>query len=193
MARPREFDPEATLQQAIQVFWEKGYVNTSVDEIVKRSGVAKYGIYGTFGNKEALFKKVLAQYASDRHQDIQAPIRQPGASLPEIQAFFAAAPQLITQANRPKGCLVCNTGVEVGDRDPALRDYVNDFFDDIAQVLRRCLDRAVGNGELAPPPNMNSLATYLATEFRLALMLARSGQSQVAIEQHLEIALKILA
>jgi TetR/AcrR family transcriptional repressor of nem operon len=193
MARPREFDPQATLQTAIQVFWEKGYANTSVDEIVQRSGVAKYGIYGTFGNKEALFKKVLAQYASDRHQDMQEFIRRPGAALAEIQEFFAAAPGLVTQADHPKGCLVCNTGVELGERDPALRDYVNDFFDEIAQVLRRCLVRAVDQGELVPPPNLDRLATYLATEFRTALMLARSGVSQAEIEQHLEIALTVLA
>ncbi|MDJ0707876.1 MAG: helix-turn-helix domain-containing protein, partial [Leptolyngbyaceae cyanobacterium MO_188.B28] len=98
MARPREFDPQAALQTAIQVFWEKGYADTSVGEIVKRSRVAKYGIYGTFGTKEELFKKVLAQYARDRHQDIQAAIRQPDASLPEIRQFFADAPRLITQA-----------------------------------------------------------------------------------------------
>ena len=103
MARPREFDPQAALQTAIQVFWEKGYADTSVGEIVKRSGVAKYGIYGTFGNKEELFKKVLTQYASDRHQDIQAPIRQPGASLPEMRQFFAEAAKIITKETPPRG------------------------------------------------------------------------------------------
>ena len=49
MARPREFDPQATLQTAIEVFWEKGYFDGSVDEVVKRSGVAKYGIYWSSG------------------------------------------------------------------------------------------------------------------------------------------------
>lgn len=193
MARPREFDPQATLQIAIQVFWEKGYTAASVDEVVRRSGVAKYGIYNTFGNKEELFKKVLVQYASDRHQDIQRPIRQPGASLPEIREFFAEAPKLITQEHAPHGCLVCNTGVELGNDNPDLRDYVNDFFDDIARVLQRCLGRAVEKGELTTSQTLDKLGTYLATEFRTALMLARSGCSQGQIEQHLAIALQVLS
>ncbi len=48
MARTREFDPAELLQTAIRVFWEKGYADASVDEIVARSGVAKYGIYGAY-------------------------------------------------------------------------------------------------------------------------------------------------
>ncbi|MCG8363574.1 MAG: TetR/AcrR family transcriptional regulator [Pseudanabaenales cyanobacterium] len=192
MARPREFDPQAALQTAIQVFWEKGYANTSVGEIVKRSGVAKYGIYGTFGNKEELFKQVLAQYARDRHQDIQRPIRQPGASLPEIRAFFAEAPKLMTQEGYLHGCLICNTGIELGLRDPEIRNFVNNFFGDIARVLQRCLVRAVEKGELETPKDIIGMASYLATEFRTALMLARSGYSRQDIEQHLEIALQVL-
>lgn len=192
MARHREFDPNAALQTAIQVFWEKGYTATSVDEVVKRSGVSKYGIYSTFGNKQELFKKVLAQYAADRHQDIQRPIRQPGASLSEIRKFFADVPHIITQDDHPSGCLIANTGIELGMSDLDIRDYVNDFFGDVAQVLQRCLARAVEKGELDTPEDIAGLATYLATEFRTALMLARSGCSQETINQHLHIALQAL-
>ena len=192
MARHREFDPQAALQTAIRVFWEKGYGATSVDDVVKQSGVAKYGIYNTFGNKESLFKQVLTQYAMDRHQDIQRPIRQPGASLPEICDFFANVPALITREDKPCGCLMVNTGVELGLNNPDIRDYINDFFDDIAQVLQRCLNRAVKKGELEPLDDSMAIATYLATEFRTALMLARSGCSQAVIEQHLNVALHIL-
>jgi len=192
MARRREFDPDVVLQTAIQLFWEQGYTATSVDEVVKRSGVAKYGIYGTFGPKQALFKKVLAQYAADRHQDVQRPIRQPGASLPAIRQFFDQVPELLTRSDQQWGCLVCNTGMEIGLRDPEIQTFVKDFFDDIARVLKRCLMRAVKRGELEQPADIAALATYLATEFRTALMLARSGADAQTIQQHLQFALQVL-
>lgn len=193
MPRPREFDPQAALQTAIQVFWEKGYYDTSVDEVVKHSGVAKYGIYGTFGPKRELFKKALSQYASDRHQDIQSPIRRPGASLPEIQEFFDKVPHLITQEDYPHGCLMCSTGIEVGLRDPEINAVVKDFFADIAKVLKGCLTRAIQKGELNPQEELDALAIYLTTEFRCALMLARSGHAVQEIQQHLKFALQILS
>ena len=192
MARPREFDPQDVLQTAIQLFWEKGYYDGSVDEVVKRSGVAKYGIYGTFGTKRELFMKALAQFAADRHRDIQRPIRQPDASLPEIRAFFKDAPKLMTPENDLHGCLITNTGIELGMKDPEIRDFVMDFFRDTAEVLNRCLTRAVEKGELEKPNDIPELATYLATEFRTALMLAASGYSCRDIKRHLNVTVRML-
>ena len=192
MARPREFEPNDVLKTAVNLFWEKGYHNGSVDEVVKRSGVAKYGIYGTFGTKRELFMKALTQFAADRHQDIQRPIRKPDASLPEILAFFKHAPKLMTPENEPHGCLICNTGIELGLKDPEIRDFVMDFFRDTAEVLNRCLTRAVDKGELEAPNDIPKLATYLATEFRTALMLAASGYSRRDIRRHLSVAIRVL-
>ena len=192
MPRQREFDPKQTLQTAIELFWEKGYYDSSVDEVVKRSGVAKYGIYGTFGTKRELFIKALKQYASDRHSDIQGPIRKPNASLPEIKAFFKQVPKIVTQKNQLRGCLICNTGVELAKHDAEINAFVSDFFKDVAEVMKTCLERAVAQGELKAPDDIGALATYLATEFRTALMLASSGVSRQEIEQHLKMALQPL-
>lgn len=192
MARPREFDPKETLQTAIEVFWERGYQATSVDEVIRRSGVAKYGIYGTFGTKRELFMKVLEQYASDRQKDIQRSIRQPDAALPEILAFFDEVPKLITSKAYPGGCLIAKTGVEVGLHDPEIRDFVKNFFRDTANALKNCLKRAVERGQLDEATDISSLASYLVTEFRTVLLLASSGSSRREIEQHLEVALKVL-
>jgi len=192
MARPREFDPSEVLQTAIELFWEKGYFDSSVDEIVRQSGVAKYGIYGTFGSKRELFKKALKQYASDRHRGIQSPIRKPGASLPEIRQFFKRAVKLMTQDGAPRGCLIVNTGVELGFRDAEIRDFVTNFFQETEEVMEHCLTNAVELGQIEVSSNISALASYLITEFRTALMLAGSGCSRREIQAHLDIALRVL-
>ena len=192
MARPREFDPDKVLQIAIELFWEKGYFDSSVDEVVRQSGVAKYGVYGTFGSKRELFKKSLKQYASDRHRDVQRPIRTPGASLAEIRAFFKSAVKYMTQDGAPRGCLMVNTGVELGLRDAEIRDFVTHFFHQTEEVMQRCLANAVELGQIEVIPDISALAAYLVTEFRTALMLAASGSSRREIQTHLDIALRVL-
>ena len=192
MARPREFDPDELLQTAIELFWEKGYFDSSVDEVVRRSGVAKYGVYGTFGSKDELFKRALKQYALDRHHDVQAPIRKPDASLPELRQFFKQAVKLMTQDSTRHGCLVVNTGVELGSRDPEISDLVKGFFKDFAAVIERCLRRAVDKGELDSSTDTRALATYVVTEFRTALMLAASGHTRREIQAHLDTSLEVL-
>ena len=192
MPRQREFDPRAALQIAIDMFWENGYFDTSVDQIVKRTGVAKYGIYGTFGAKRELFKKALTQYANDRYKDIQRPIRKPDASLPEILEFFKSIPKLATKKNHQFGCLIVNTGIELGVRDPEIGKFVKKFFSDTANTLQQCLERAVEKGQLSHSINVASVAIYLVTEFRTSLMLAASGHSRKEIENQLEVALHVL-
>ena len=192
MPRHREFDPKQALQTAITLFWEKGFYDTSVDEVVKRSGVAKYGIYGTFGNKRELFRKVLEQYAEDRRRDIQAPIRRAEASLPEIREFFAALPTRLTQKDFQHGCLMANTGVELGTRDVEFSVVVKEFFTEMTSAMESCLRRAVDNGLLAVTTDIKVLAAYLVTEFRTTLMLAASGATRNDIRRHLEVALQVL-
>ncbi len=193
MARPREFDPQATLQTAIEVFWEKGYFDGSVDEVVKRSGVAKYGIYGTFGTKRELFLRVLDQYGKDRRHDMLKPIYQPDASLPEIRKFFKEAPKRVMHKDsKRRGCLLCNTGVEIGAEDTEVRSIINGFFAEQADVLEACLARAIENDELSADTNIRRLAKFLTKEFRLMLMLAGSGEPLIEIQDHLEVALQVL-
>jgi TetR/AcrR family transcriptional repressor of nem operon len=192
MPRQREFDPQQALQTAISLFWEKGFYDTSVDEVVKKSGVAKYGIYGTFGTKRELFKKVLTQYAEDRRKDIQAPIRKPGASLPEVLAFFNALPGRLTRQDFQRGCLIANTGVELGSKDVEFSNFVKQFFAETTGVMQRCLLRAVDKGQLSASIEINLLATYLVTEFRATLMLAASGSTRSDIRRHLDVALRVV-
>ncbi len=196
MPRQREFDPDKALHTAIDLFWEKGYHDSSVDELVKRSRVAKYGLYGTFGTKRELFIKVLSQFAKVCHKDIQSPIRKPNASLPDVYAFFKQVPkqvERITRENaRRRGCLMCNTGIELGSRDAEIRDIVRSFFQDTTNVMEQCLARGVAQGQLAKSTNITAMATYLVTEFRAVLMLAASGHSRRDIERHFELALTVL-
>ncbi len=178
MARPREFDPKAALQSAIDVFWEKGYCDASVDEVVKRSGVAKYGIYGAFGTKRELFIQALLQYGKDRGCDIQWLIRKPNASLPQIKKFFKKASEWVMhKSSNRRGCLLCNSGIELAAQDLEVRSIVKAYFDDLADVFKRCLKRAVENKEIALDTDVERLAKFLTREYRLLVVLAASGES----------------
>ena len=139
------------MRTAIELFWEKGYYDSSVDEVVKRSGVAKYGIYGTFGTKRELFLKVLKQYAQDRHNDIQSPIRKPDASLPEILSFFKQVPKIVTQKSPLRGCLICNTGVELAKHDAEINALVSEFFREVAEVMETCLKNSLTKALIYSP------------------------------------------
>ena len=63
MVRTRSFDPATALSVAVDVFASKGYAETSMEDLVKATGVSRYGLYGTFGNKRELFEQALERFA----------------------------------------------------------------------------------------------------------------------------------
>ena len=63
MNRARAFDPATALGQVVDLFSSKGYSDTSMEDIVQATGVSRYGLYGTFGNKRELFEQALEEYA----------------------------------------------------------------------------------------------------------------------------------
>ena len=63
MARSKEFDVDEVLLKAMHLFWDQGYENTSMQDLVKGMGIHKRSLYDTFGDKHTLFMKVLDRYA----------------------------------------------------------------------------------------------------------------------------------
>ena len=59
LGRPREFDPDAALEEAMRLFWAKGYEGTSVADLTETLGISKPSLYAAFGDKQSLFDAAL--------------------------------------------------------------------------------------------------------------------------------------
>ena len=62
MGRPRSFDVDVALDQALQVFWQKGYEGASLTDLTEAMGINRPSLYCAFGSKEELFRKALDRY-----------------------------------------------------------------------------------------------------------------------------------
>ena len=58
MARPREFDEQAVLNAAMNLFWELGYQVTSMRDLAVETGLTSPSLYNAFGDKRALYLRV---------------------------------------------------------------------------------------------------------------------------------------
>ena len=50
------------MEQAVQLFWEKGYEQTSINDLTKAMGIAAPSLYAAFGDKRSLFDEAVARY-----------------------------------------------------------------------------------------------------------------------------------
>src|SRR5205814_5418 len=68
--RPREFDREAALERAIDVFWRHGYEATSMSDLTAAMGINPPSLYAAFGDKEKLFLEAVERYQQQRRRSV---------------------------------------------------------------------------------------------------------------------------
>lgn len=176
----------------MELFWLKGYSDTSIDELVSETGASRYGLYTTFGDKHDLFMQSLERYARDVFGPSIAQLEAPEASLPDIQAFFRKIREHLRQPERRRGCLMCNTAVELGPFDPPSAERVRKHFRRVRAGFEHALRNARTRGELGRAVAVAASADYLLGVAQGAFVLARSGLGLAAIERLLDTALKQL-
>jgi len=192
MARTQEFDPNEALDRAVALFWKKGFFDSSMDDLVKATGVSRYGIYGTFGNKREFFKASLRSYADRIVSHMQRPLRKRDASLAEIQEYFAKLLQLAGSDRGRLGCLICNTATEVAPHDEDVGRAVRAVFDEYSRVFKRALRNAQARGEIGKDRDISALAWYLTGVMQGMAVMARAGYGKERIREFVKVAMRTL-
>lgn len=193
MARSRSFDPAQTLGTAMKVFWERGYFNTSIDDLVAATGVSRYGLYGVYENKHGLFLAALDHYHETIFRALLAPLEKAGASVAEIRQYFDVVLSYAGKAEGGRlGCLMCNSASEVALFDQAVAERVRRFRDVAGKAFRRALGTAREKGEIGADIDIARHADFLTAALQTVWVLARSGAGRKAISHHIEVALSTL-
>src|SRR3977135_535260 len=63
--RPREFDTDAAVARAMDVFWSCGYHGTSLPDLLEATALSRGSLYAAFGDKHGLFLRALDRYIDD--------------------------------------------------------------------------------------------------------------------------------
>jgi AcrR family transcriptional regulator len=125
--RPRLFDEEAVLDQLTALFWDKGYSQTSVSDLVDASGVHKSSLYSTFGTKDELFATILRRYFETRMSMFRSLIETAGDGIDGIHSFLESMrAETLTEVGR-QGCLLVNTSIELSGSAPGFEGFAHEY------------------------------------------------------------------
>lgn len=189
MARSKSFDEDAVLDQAVQLFWERGYEGTSVADLEAHLGLGRQSLYNTFGDKQALFLKALDRYRHDVGEKAMATLNAPGAGLDAIRAFFRWSVEVLTASEPRRGCLVSNTILERGSQDPETLLRCNHARDVLERAFRRTLAQAKAQGDVAADLDVEATATLLMTQNYGLNVLAKTGATARELHAAVEVLL----
>jgi TetR/AcrR family transcriptional regulator, transcriptional repressor for nem operon len=161
MARTKEFDPDAALQRALELFWERGYEATSMTDLVEHLGIGRASIYATFGSKHDLYVQALNRYLETRDPNLIELLSQPGPALPAVRTLVENYIEEAAQDHRRRGCMVVNAATELVPGDELVARFVESSWSTLEAALTSALTRARAQGEIGAESDPRALARFI--------------------------------
>jgi TetR/AcrR family transcriptional repressor of nem operon len=190
VARNKEFDPDAVLARALEVFWTHGYEATSISDLVEQLGIGRASLYSTYGSKHELYLRALDRYVQMRDPGILEALSQPGPALPAVRALVEA--YVREAASDHRGCLVVNAAVERLPGDARAARYVHGSWRTLEVALCSALTRARAQGELRADADPRELARFLLVMLQGLRVLGKADADRAVLEAAARQALKVL-
>jgi AcrR family transcriptional regulator len=191
MARPRSFDSDQALDLARDVFWRKGFQSTSLDDITAATGLAKPSLYAAFGDKNALFLKILDRYQASIVANAERILSEGPSARDAIERWLTGFVPFCSGVRGSRGCLSVNTAADGANDQKEVRNRVERFNRKLEQLLSKRLraDRAQFSDAFDP-----DVAAHTIMAIYLGLMvLAKDAPDAARVRATLNQALKLLA
>jgi TetR/AcrR family transcriptional repressor of nem operon len=190
MARPRSFDTDQALDLARDVFWRKGFQSTSLDDITAATGLAKPSLYAAFGDKNAMFLKVLERYHASIVADAERILNEGASAREAIERWLKGFVPFCSGVKGIRGCLSVNTAADGASDQKEVRNRVERFNRKLEQLLSKRLraDRAQFSDTFDPDVSAHTImAIYLGL-----MVLAKDAPDAARVRATLNQVLKLL-
>lgn len=188
--RPRQFDADKALDQALEVFWRKGYEGTALPDLTRAMKINRPSLYAAFGNKEELFKQVLDRYAKKTACYIAEALELPTARK-VAEHVLESAVEMMTRPSFPRGCLLVHGALSCSESSRQMGEELATRRKTAETLLRKRFERAKTDGDLPTSARPAELAKYLATILHGLSVQSSAGATRAELKQVARLALSI--
>ncbi|MEM9983894.1 MAG: TetR/AcrR family transcriptional regulator [Bacteroidota bacterium] len=193
MPRTKAFDEAQVLTQAMELFWEKGYHATSMQDLVKYVGVNRASLYGAFKHKKDLFLQAFHHYRNSNAQKIQQFLQSRSDVKEGLRELFRNALARSNQRlEQSRGCFAVNITTELLPGDPEVQAILKENQAHFEQIFLAYLERGVSAGQISPRKNLSALASLLFTLYNGLNVIIKLNPDEEAIFQSLDTFLMLL-
>ena len=177
---------EDVLDKVMHLFWGKGFFATSIDEVVKITGLNRGAIYKYFGGKEQLYVAMLKRYLSQVTFQLTKPLLEPSDNpVSALQTFFSQFTQAMSIPVQQKGCFLVMTATDLPLKSDATNQVVNEFLSHLQQLLSDLLSQAIQQGICDATLDHQQTTSFLIGNIMGLMTLLRAQAPKVWVDEHI--------
>jgi TetR/AcrR family transcriptional regulator, copper-responsive repressor len=181
--RPRAFDPDVALAQAVDAFWDAGFAATSLDDLTGATGMNRPSLYGAFGDKQALYRKALDAYCERTRAAFAGVFSSDEPLRDALRKVYDTGIEIyLSGENGPRGCFIIGTAVAQAVTDPDVRAVLAAILREIEGAFRARIVRAQRGGELSADADPAALAKVASATLYSLTIHARAGLGRPVLD-----------
>lgn len=188
--RPREFDVEQALDKALEVFWRQGYEGTSLSDLTEAMGISRPSLYAAFGNKEELFRRALDRYSEHGPGALQSEALNEPTARKVVERLLHSTAISLTDPCHPAGCLAVQGALTCSSAAESIKRELCERRSENEGKIRRRLEKAKAEGDLASESDPEALARYIVTIIQGMSVQAAGGATRADLLAVADLALK---
>ena len=190
MARSKEFDPDAAVSAAMELFWLKGYEATSIQDLVEHLGIGRQSLYATFGSKHGLYLQALDRYRESQAAGLVDALSTADPVMPAVRRLLESLAHRGRRARR--GCFMVNSAMELLPQDKAVQRRAAATFSQIEEALVEAIRRAQDHGELPTDQSPTAAAHFLLTVIQGIRVVDKADASAARVGDAVDMSLRAL-
>jgi TetR/AcrR family transcriptional repressor of nem operon len=190
MGRPRTFDESDILEKAANLFWEKGYAGTSVQDLVDHLGISRASLYNVYADKDALYMEALSRYQKVSQQAVREVFQNHPDVRKGLETLFMGSAQVSDK--HPAGCMMVNCTVERALEDEGIFSFLRKNKKAFLKVMKEYLASGVASGQLSSTLDLDAVAGYLYVFYNGLNVDLKLKPAKEKVRQMIGLALRVL-
>ena len=190
MKHTKSCKSEAILDAALDLFWKKGYKSCSMADVVRKTGVARYGLYQAFKDKDQLYCATLKRYHQRLRNRFIKPLSDKRSSFTALVQHFDRVLEQLENGNND-GCFAHQAAIERGGKDDNVDIIVSDIFNETQMVYREMVSNGIEDGQIRALP-IDELVIYVMGIQRAVIAMTKQKCSLEERQRYVQCALKLL-
>jgi len=192
MARTKDFDEDEVLKKAMDLFWNKGYNGTSMQDLVDGLGISRSSLYDTYTDKHTFYIKSLEHYKKTAGAGMMTAMEGGVSAKEKVSAVLYYFVNELTKDPERKGCFLVNSAVELASHDLEINKLLCESDSQTEALLRDTIAQGQKTGEISNKQDAASMARFIFNTIKGIRVTARSASDKKSFDDIVALTLSVL-